>query len=289
MNKFFLIDKPLWITSFDVIRVLKKKLQIKRIGHTWTLDPLASWLLLIAVWNYTKLIPYFEKDTKVYDFEVSLNWKTASYDAETPVEYISEEKQEYFKNNLKKEDIENILRANFSWVINQLPPKYSALKINWNKALDLVRDWVEFELKTRNIEIFSIEILNYNYPLISLRAKVSAWTYIRSIWNDLWVLLWTWWFVTKLRRVEIWNLSIDKSITLEDFDENKSLNIEEILDKNRFLKMDEYMIGRFNNWLVTNTNISLEENTDYFVTSDNINITNIIKYQNKQIIPIRKI
>ena len=97
MNAFFLIDKSLNITSFDVIRILRKKLNIKKIWHTWTLDPLATGGLLIAVWNYTKLIPYFEKDSKTYEFEVSFDGETDSFDLWTEVAYLTEEEKDIFK------------------------------------------------------------------------------------------------------------------------------------------------------------------------------------------------
>lgn len=85
---FYLIDKPLEYTSFDILRVLRKKLNIKKMWHTGTLDPLATGGLLIAVWNYTKLIPYFEKDTKEYEFSLNFDGISDSYDLWTPVNYI---------------------------------------------------------------------------------------------------------------------------------------------------------------------------------------------------------
>ena len=156
MNAFYLIDKPLGITSFDVIRILRKKLNIKRIWHTWTLDPLATWGLLIATWNYTKLIPFFEKDNKTYEFEISFDWVSDSYDLWTEVRYLSEEEKKHFSWEITKEKISEILRNNFSWEISQVPPKYSALKINWKKALEKVKSWEEFELKPRICNIFEI-------------------------------------------------------------------------------------------------------------------------------------
>ena len=92
MNWFLLIDKPIWITSFDVLRQIKKKLNIKKIWHTWTLDPLASWCLLVALWDYTKLINYFKNDTKKYEFKIMLNWVSDSYDIETDIKFLSKKK-----------------------------------------------------------------------------------------------------------------------------------------------------------------------------------------------------
>jgi len=79
INRFYYIDKPIGLTSFDVLRQMRKKLNMKKMWHTGTLDPLATGGLLVAVWNYTKLIPYFEKDSKEYIFTVELNWVTPSF------------------------------------------------------------------------------------------------------------------------------------------------------------------------------------------------------------------
>jgi tRNA pseudouridine55 synthase len=256
--------------------------------HTWTLDPLATGLVLVAVWEYTKLIPYFEKDSKVYEFKISLNWTTPSFDSETEINFLSEDLQEKYKNELTLDKIEKILKEKFTWKIIQLPPKYSALKVWWKKALDMVRDWVDFELKEREVEIFSIEILSYNYPEVFLRASVSAWTYIRSIANDLWNILWTWWYITYLRRVWIWNLDLSLSQKLDDFDVKWYLDIEKLFWKNKFITMDEEILSKINNWLKVEKEISLEK-WDYFIKSDENIVTNIVNYDWNLLIPKRKI
>ncbi len=289
MDCFYLIDKPIWITSFDVLRKLKKILQIKKMWHTGTLDPLASGLLLVWIWNYTKLIPYFEKDSKVYEFKISLNWTTPSFDSETEVSFLSEEKQKYFKENLKKEFIENILKTKFTWNISQLPPKYSALKIGWKKALDMVRAGEDFELKERKVEIFQIEILDFNYPEIFLRAKVSAWTYIRSIAHDLWEILETWWYITYLRRTQIWNLDLSLSQTLDNFDAENKLKEENLFDKNKFIKLSQNEIDDLNNWkIIKNPLPELENDKEFFVKNEEF-ISHIIRVNGLDIIPVRKI
>jgi len=228
MNKFYLIDKPLEITSFDILRNLKKKLNIKKMGHTWTLDPLATGLVLVAVWNYTKLIPYFEKNTKVYEFELSLDWTTESFDLAEKLDFLSEKLQEKFKKEITKQKIEKILKQKFTWEIEQIPPKYSAIKIDGQRAYKLARDWEDFEMKKRKTTIFEIEIIDYNYPKLSLKAKVGAGTYIRSIASDLGEILWTGAYITKLRRTKIWNLSLENSQKLEEFDEENFLDVKEI-------------------------------------------------------------
>jgi len=289
MESFYLIDKPIWITSFDVLRKLKKNFSIKKMWHTGTLDPLATWLLLVAIWNYTKLIPYFEKDTKEYEFKISLDWTTPSFDSETEIDFISSEKKEHFKNILNIEYINNILNKNFIWKIFQMPPKYSAIKIWWKKALDMVRNWIDFDLKPKEVTIFNIEIIWFIYPNLHLKAKVSAWTYIRSIARDLWELLWTWWYITFLRRTKIWNLDLTLSQTLDNFDTNNKLNEETLFWKEKFIKLSIDELKDINNWkIITNNNSYLKEWQQYFVKNDNL-ITNIVKKNSTELLPIRKI
>lgn len=289
MNSFYLIDKTLWITSFDVLRKLKKLLGIKKMWHTGTLDPLATGLLLVAIWDYTKLIPYFEKDTKEYEFKIALNGTTPSFDSETEVTFLPDEKQKYFKENLDKNFIQDILQKKFSWTIMQMPPKYSALKIGWKKALDMVRAWEEFELKSREVTIFNIEILSFDYPELHLKAKVSAGTYIRSIAKDLWEILWTWWYITFLRRTQIWSLWLEYAQELDNFEKEKSLKDEVLFPQERFIQVSEWELKDINNGKVIKNNYSsLKNEGEYFVKNDE-KITNIVKINGLDMIPVRKI
>jgi len=288
MNRFYYIDKPLNYSSFDVIRVLKKKLNIKKIGHSWTLDPLATGGLLIATWNYTKLIPYLEKDKKTYEFEISFDWTTDSFDLAEKINFLSEEKQNYFKNNLTKDKIKEILIKNFLGEITQIPPKYSALKINGQRAYKLAREGEKVNIKKRKINIFSIEILNYSYPKLLLKAEVSAWTYIRSIANDLWEILWTWWYITKLRRTKIASLDISKAQNLENFDKENFLEEKDVFKDKEFISLEKDILEKINNWLKVYKKFDFKKNIDLFVF-DWEKITNIVSYDWEKLIPKRKI
>lgn len=287
-SAFYLIDKPIWFSSFDVLRVLKKKLNIKKMWHTWTLDPLATGALLVAVWNYTKLIPYFEKDNKEYEFTVELNGTTPSYDSETEVTYISEELQKKYTQELTIEHIQKILHNNFSWEIEQIPPKYSALKIGWKKALDKIRSGEEFEMKKRKATIYEIEILSYSYPSVTIRAKVSAGTYIRSIAFDLWEILWTGWYVSYLRRTKIAQLDVKSAQILDDFDANKVFLEEDLFGNEKIITLDESLIKRLNQWLVTNMRNFKYPEGEYLVKNHDI-ISNIVSYNEGVLKPKRKI
>ena len=288
MNAFFLIDKSLNITSFDVIRILRKKLNIKKIWHTWTLDPLATGGLLIAVWNYTKLIPYFEKDSKTYEFEVSFDGETDSFDLWTEVRFLDDKRKKYFQDNLTKEKLENILKENFLWEITQIPPKYSALKINWKKALDKVRAGEDFDLVARKCAIFEIKLLDFSYPKAKILAKVSAGTYIRSIANDLWKIIWCWAYVTELRRTFIWDLDVKFSQDLENFDKEKKLHLKEIFKNKNFETINENILKKINNGLPVFWKFSFEKDSEIFAF-DGENVTNIIFYDGEKLFPKRKI
>ena len=288
MNRFYLIDKPLNVTSFDVIRILRKKLNTRKMWHTWTLDPLATGGLLIAVWNYTKLIPYFEKDTKEYEFSVRFDWVSESFDLWTEVEFISEENQKKAENSITKEKIEELLKKIFTWTIFQVPPKYSALKLWWKKALERIKAWEDFEMKKREVTISSIELLDYKYPEASFRTTVSAGTYIRSIAFDLWELLWTWWYVTKLRRTKIWKLDIKLWQDLDDFDESKSLDLTKLFKNKEFISLDEEVLVKINNWLKIKWKFPYKIWEDLFVSIEN-EVTNIVYYDGEELKAKRKI
>ena len=288
MNNFYYIDKPLNYSSFDVIRVLKKKLNIKKIGHTWTLDPLATGGLLIATWNYTKLIPFLEKAKKTYEFTINIDWYTESFDLATKINFLDKNLQEKYKKEISKEKLEKILKENFFWKITQVPPKYSAVKVNWQRAYSLARKWKEVVIKSREVEIFNIEILDYSYPKIFLRATVSAWTYIRSIARDLWKILGTWWYISFLRRTKIENLWISIAQKLEEFDRNKSLKENLLFDESLFIKLEKNILEQINNWLKVYKDFSLPKNKKLFVYNEK-KITNIVEYNWVFLKPVRKI
>ena len=206
----------------------------------------------------------------------------------TEVRYLSEEEKKYFSWEITKEKISEILRNNFSWEISQVPPKYSALKINWKKALEKVKSWEEFELKPRICNIFEIELLEFFYPRALFRAKVSAGTYIRSIANDFWKIIWSWAYVTKLRRTSVWSLDISLWQDLEYFDFTKKLDLKNIFKNRQFITLEEEILKKLNNWLCVFWNFDLKKNEEIFVF-DKKNVTNIVFYDWEKLIPKRKI
>lgn len=287
-NNFFVIDKPLWITSFDVIFKLRKKFQIKRMWHAWTLDPLASGLLLIATGNYTKLLSSLILQDKVYEFTVAINGTSPSFDLWTEVTYISEAEQERAKNKITLDFINTLLKNHFTGNIKQIPPKYSAIKVGWQRAYDKIRGWDEdFELKEKEVTIHSIKVISFEYPFITMKAHVSSGTYIRSIARDLGELLWTGWYITYLRRTKIHFLDESLAATIDEVDFSKNLPITVLFPKT--VTLPKEIISELNFWRsveITDKNIYDEE--ENFVLTDWY-ISHIIKVQGNILSPIRKI
>ena len=225
---FFLIHKPLGLSSFAAIAHLRKKLGIKKVGHTGTLDPLASGLLLVATGNSTKLISYIDKARKTYIFTVRLDGHTPSYDLDTPVVYIDPILLEQARMTLTREHIERILQKDFSGAIEQIPPSYSALKINGQRAYDMVRAGQEVVMTKRLVTIFSSRIVSFSFPDVTIEMEVSVGTYIRSIARDLAERLGLSGYVTMLHRSKIEHLGEHLANKLEDITPLSTLSYADI-------------------------------------------------------------
>lgn len=292
MNNFYLIDKPTWITSFDIIRRLRKKFQIRKMGHTGTLDPLATWCMLIATGNYTKLIPFFEKDKKKYEATILLDWESKSFDLWTPVTKISEEKFLHYKKNITLKQIQNILLEKFSGKVQQIPPKYSALKINGKKAVDLVREGKEVQMKARNCYIYYSKILSFSYPRLEIEFEVSAGTYIRSLAADIWAMLWTWGYLWWLKRTAIWNLNINDAISLDALSVTNSLWIEKIFSSYKQINLSTEQEKEFSFWRSICFHWNYKNGEKIFVVDEKNGQKKVIyisEYKDGQLFPKRKI
>jgi tRNA pseudouridine55 synthase len=155
------------------------------VGHTGTLDPLATGLLLVATDNSTKLIPYIDKAKKTYVFTVRMDGETPSCDLDTAVKYIDKNILAQVQQDLTQDAIEKTLQLHFSGKIEQVPPSYSAIRLQGQRAYDMVRAGQEVVIPKRTIEIFSSRIISYHFPEVTIEMEVSVGTYIRSIARDL--------------------------------------------------------------------------------------------------------
>lgn len=178
---FLLVDKPAGWTSFDVCAKLRRPLGTKRVGHTGTLDPFATGLLVVAFGKATKLIPFFEKDIKTYEATILVGHTSETLDPES--EIIKIQQKNPTKGGL--ELVEKVVKDNFLGKISQIPPKYSALKVNGQKLYDLARAGKEVEIKSRETEVLACEVLEAKGDRIKVRLRVAAGFYVRSFARDL--------------------------------------------------------------------------------------------------------
>ncbi|MDB5183825.1 MAG: truB [Candidatus Saccharibacteria bacterium] len=209
-----LIDKPAGLTSFGVVarvrRVLTQQANKKvKVGHTGTLDPFATGLMILCVGKECKNAGHYSKLDKVYEATIRLGQTSSTGDPEGEITEI---------NNSKpgREDIEKVA-SQFVGEITQRPPIYSAIKIGGRRAYDLAREGKEVEIPERTVTIHSLQVVDYTYPEIKIRTHVGSGTYIRTLASDIGNVLGTGAYCTQLRRTSISKWDIADAQTLADF------------------------------------------------------------------------
>jgi tRNA pseudouridine55 synthase len=207
-----LIDKPLEWTSYDVIRKLRKIINLKKIGHAGTLDPLATGLLIVCTGKFTKKINEYMSQEKEYTGTITLGAVTPTYDRESePVEIKSVEgiTEEMIKEKTKE----------FTGEILQTPPIHSAIKQKGKPVYLLARKGIDVVLEPRKITIKEFEITKCAMPVLSFKVVCSTGTYIRSLANDFGLALGCGGYLSELRRTRIGNFKVEDAITMEEFQE----------------------------------------------------------------------
>jgi tRNA pseudouridine55 synthase len=209
-----LIDKPAEMTSFGVVarvrRVLSQAAGKKiKVGHTGTLDPFATGLMILVTGKECKNAGHYTKLDKVYEATVRLGQTSTTGDPEGDIIDVSAAQP-------TREEVEKVA-AMFIGEITQRPPIYSAIKIDGQRAYKLARDGQMVEIPTRQITVHSLEVLDYDYPEVKIRTHVSSGTYIRSLAEDIGNALGTGAYCIQLRRTRIADWSIDQAQTLSDF------------------------------------------------------------------------
>lgn len=211
MDGLLLIDKPAGITSFDVVRQVRRLAKTRRVGHTGTLDPDATGLLPIVIGHCTKLAKFLVFDQKEYVFEMCFGSETDTDDSTG--ETIKTCDWEHISEQALQEAL-----AQFRGPIMQVPPIYSALKIDGKRAYDLARSGQEVILEARPVEIYGLELLEFSAPNAKLRVQCSAGTYVRSLARDLGRVLESGAHTTSIRRTEIGDLKIAQAHELDAID-----------------------------------------------------------------------
>ncbi len=204
---FYIVDKPRGVGSNLVAKILKRVLNVDKIGFLGTLDPEATGLMIIWTCGTSRLFPLMEERPKTYVATIQLDGTTDSYDLEQPITSLEIDKN--IIASLSKKYIEDIISNHFVGEIEQVPPHYSAVWINGKRAYELARSWQEISIASKKRTIYSFEILSYSWPQITAKISVSSGTYIRSLARDLWNILATWWYLADLRRISIGSIYID--------------------------------------------------------------------------------
>ncbi len=210
-GKALLIDKPLHWTSFDVVRKLRGLLQIKKIGHAGTLDPLATGLLIVCTGKFTKKINEYMAAEKEYTGSITIGAVTPTYDLESQ----PEQQKDY---SFVTPELITATTQQFIGAIAQYPPIFSAIKKDGVALYELARRGVDVKPEARNITITAFEITNIELPVIAFRVTCSTGTYIRSLANDFGAALGCGGYLSSLRRTKIGAADVCNSVTMEQLE-----------------------------------------------------------------------
>ena len=282
MEGIIVVNKPKGITSFDVIRKLKKILKTKKIGHTGTLDPLATGVMLVCVGRATKLASDLEAKDKIYIADFDIGYATDTYDVEGKkiAENIIEVSKENLEQSIKK----------FIGNIKQVPPMYSAIKIDGNKLYHLARKGIEVERPKRDVTIEYINLLDFKNNKAKIETEVSKGCYIRSLIYDIGQDLGTYATMTALQRKQVGEYSLENSYNLEQIEEMTLNNdfkflktVEEIFsyDKYNLQTEKEFILYKNGNTVKIKENLENKRYRIYFqdkfIGLANIENNNLLK------------
>lgn len=210
MNGLLVLDKPSRVTSHDVVQRVRRALRVRQVGHTGTLDPMATGVLVICVGQATRVSEYLLGHDKAYRATIRLGVETDTYDATGEIVATR-------AVNVERAELEQAL-AQFVGELQQVPPMHSAIKRDGQKLYELARAGIEVEREARPVVIHSIELLDYQAPDVSIDVRCSAGTYIRSLAHDLGAALGTGAHLSALRRTQVGPFGLDQAIGLAEFE-----------------------------------------------------------------------
>lgn len=245
MDGIIVINKEKDYTSHDVVAKLKKKLNISKVGHTGTLDPNATGVLPILIGKGTKFSKYLINHDKTYKAKIELGKKTDTADVEGNVIEEKPVDTEYIKQNLVQ------VLESFVGKQEQVPPMYSAIKKNGKKLYEYARKGEKIEVEPRKIEIYKIELVEYNEKNIDFIVSCSKGTYIRSLCEDIAEKLNTVGYMKNLERLQVGEFNIEKSVLIDDVNteniEKYLYTLEDILKDTPNLNLNPKKLNLFLN------------------------------------------
>lgn len=240
MQGILIINKPSGYTSQDVVSKVKKILNIKKAGHTGTLDPLATGVLPIMLGDYTKLSKYLIEHDKTYIAKVRLGEKSSTGDLEGEII----DKKAVDEKKLNPENVCKILNS-FLGKKKQKPPIYSSIKINGKKLYEYARNGEKVDIPERDIEIYNIELINISDNEIEFKVSCSKGTYIRTLCEDIAQKLNTVGLMSYLNRIKVDRFEIKDAVTLEELEkkkeniENRLINMEDLFSNLNKIELDK--------------------------------------------------
>jgi tRNA pseudouridine55 synthase len=212
-----ILDKPSGMTSHDVVARVRRIFKMKRVGHSGTLDPLATGVLVILLGKSTKLFEKFEAFDKAYKATMIFGQKTTTADIQGKI--IQESPFEH----LTKEQIKNSLKV-FVGNIEQIPPMVSAVKINGKRLYELARKGIEVKREPRKIRIDKLELMDFDMPKVKFYLECSKGTYVRKLAEDIAEKLGTVACISQIQRTKVGPFTIDQAVDLQDLNEKHILN-----------------------------------------------------------------
>lgn len=272
MNKGIIpINKPKDWTSFDVCNKIKHMVRPAKVGHLGTLDPMATGVLLVTIGKATKLFDLMQEKKKTYIAEFEFGVLTDTLDNTgnifKKVDVIPSE-----------EEIKAIL-PKFIGKIDQIPPKYSAKNVNGKRAYVLARNNQEFELKPKQVEIYNIEVISYDKPLLKLKITCGSGTYIRAIGRDLAEALNTVATMTSLVRSSVGKFSIEKCVNIENLSaesvHSNIISVDQVLEY-QTVEYSKEITAK----LLNGQRIAVKENDGNYCLKEGQDIVAIIKVEN---------
>jgi tRNA pseudouridine55 synthase len=217
LNGLMLVDKPVGISSFDVIRILRRQTGVRKIGHAGTLDPLASGLMLMLFGTACKQADKLTKFDKRYRALITLGSDSSTGDGEGIKTAVSERIP-------TRAEIDKAI-SQFTGEITQTPSAYSAIKINGKEAYKRARAGEVVVMPSRTVQIRELKLVEYNYPILELEAEVSSGTYIRSLAQDIGASLGTGAYLSGLVRTRVDNYQLSEACKLDDMDANAARKV----------------------------------------------------------------
>lgn len=215
-GEVFYLDKPLSWTSFDVVKRIRGKLHHRlgikklKVGHAGTLDPLATGVLIVCTGKMTKQIDELQAHVKEYVAEMTLGATTPSFDLETEIDAT------YPTEHITREMVEQVLKEQFVGSIQQVPPAFSACKVDGHRAYKMARKGKTVELKAKELVIDEIELLAFEPQKITVRVVCSKGTYIRALARDIGMALGSGAHLTALRRTRVGSVRVEDCLSVPD-------------------------------------------------------------------------